>query len=510
MIKPILRICVCILFYVGIFAQETPDERMFKHSNSFWNCKDVLYVVGTGEESNNPELKKIFNEWVSQGRIVKHEDKLDSTDFKKHLFFFGTINSYKYLNEFLPAACKISFPGFNFGNYNFVKKSNAFSLYTSDSTRYFQIGNSLPALKSLWTINCEVSQYIIMEDNSITHHGFLDNNNFSQENHFDLLRARENKFKKYETEYYVFSYDPEIFLNSDYKKLLKAEDDKLKNILKVLDLKTPQRKIECFLYKDIAQKYYMSATPGFGNTFTHAWQNHSIGLASVEHESIHILFDNLIGGYSTFFSEGIVGYYYSSIDSLEWKKNRLNVSKENNFIINKYLPNDSRFSFSALDYSASAFFVKFLIDQYGFEKYKLFFNYAVVEEGLEETYGKTIEQISKEWEGYFEKNKISFGPTRKMIFKIKSDNDSQIFITGDNELFGNWNPGTAVLEKQDNGVWSKEFSFPEGTILNYKITRGSWDNEALDREGNVPPNSIYEVLKNDEILIEIKYWKDTL
>lgn len=495
-----------------LFAQDSLDSLMYSYGNKFWNTDKIIFVEGRNCEKFGNELENLYDSWKTNPHYkVKYEDELDSADLSGHLNFFGAIKSYRYLDRFLPPAVSLSNDGFKLGTYEFNDSLDAISLITSDGNRRFELGNSMTGTESLWTTFQDISQYMIMQNYAVTHHGFLVNNEFDPSKHFDVDSLRKKYLKEYETKYYSFYYAPEIMnKNQNIDSLLRSEDEKYLNILKVFNLEAPQRKIKCYAYKDLKQKYYFSATPGSGNPFIKAYQNHSIGLGPVEHESIHILFDNLVGGYSTFFSEGTVGYYYSTVDSIEWKKNRSIVSSATDFQIKGYL-NNNRFGFSQLDYSASAYFVKFLIDTYGLEKFKSFFKYNTMEEGFKKNYGATIDQISEEWNKYFEKTKIMLGPNREIVFKILTRNVSdtdKIFITGDNVQLGEWNPEKVALTKQNDNQWLKSFNFPEGTIFYYKITRGSWDKEALDTNGNIPQNSVYEVTGDSTITIKIGTWKD--
>ena len=85
----------------------------------------------------------------------------------------------------------------------------------------------------------------------------------------------------------------------------------------------------------------------------------------------------------------------------------------------------------------------------------------------------------------------------------------QIYITGNESALGNWNPTLRSLENEEDGIWSRNFHFPENIDLEYKITRGNWVTEAVDSTGIEYPNFTLHV-KNDTIVtINIKYWCDT-
>ena len=58
------------------------------------------------------------------------------------------------------------------------------------------------------------------------------------------------------------------------------------------------------------------------------------------------------------------------------------------------------------------------------------------------------------------------------------------------------------LMKFPDGSWRKTFSFPAGTHLEYKFTRGSWNTEAVDSLGSVPSNHSLNV-EEDTIIQKV-------
>ena len=92
---------------------------------------------------------------------------------------------------------------------------------------------------------------------------------------------------------------------------------------------------------------------------------------------------------------------------------------------------------------------------------------------------------------------------------VKSNNvplDSSVFITGNDEKLGNWQPDLVKLNKNEKGEWSKSFTFKKGKKLEFKITLGSWGAEALNDDGSIPPNYRIEVLTDTTIEINVKLW----
>ncbi len=99
----------------------------------------------------------------------------------------------------------------------------------------------------------------------------------------------------------------------------------------------------------------------------------------------------------------------------------------------------------------------------------------------------------------------------KVRFIVTSEcvpEQSTIYITGNHPLIGNWDPGKVSLTKKENNNWEGDFSFPKGVHLEYKITLGSWEREALNKEGLLPVNSLLEVLSDTIIFIDVKSWRD--
>lgn len=509
MLRSWILVILLMVLFAKTFAQDSLDSLMFAYAGKFWNYEEIIFVQGNKTSEFGNELISIYNAWRDDPKInVKFEDEINTNDLKKHLTFFGPIKSYLHLNEYLPSVLTITKNGFKFGEYNFYDSLDAISLISSDGKRRFQLGNSIDGVKTLWTTFADISQYIIMQNYAVTHHGFLMNDEFDELNHYDLSLLRKKQLKKHETKYYLFYYDPAVFTSfQNFDSLFALEDVKLESVFNVLNFENPGRKIECYLYKDLRQKYYLSATPGGGNPFPAAFQNHSVGFSAVEHESIHVL----MGNASTLFSEGIVGYYYSTVDCLEWKRNRSIVSQNSDFLIQDFITGKNGFDFSELAYAASGYFAKFLIDTYGLEKFKMISKYEDVHKGFEEVYDKSLDEIIAEWNIYHENTKIELGEEREVTFKVVAESltdTSSIFITGTHSQLGTWDPHSIQLKKEDDGTWNRKFIFPEGTIIRYKFTRGSWDKEALDDKGNVPGNSVYEVMGDTTITTTINKWKD--
>jgi len=85
---------------------------------------------------------------------------------------------------------------------------------------------------------------------------------------------------------------------------------------------------------------------------------------------------------------------------------------------------------------------------------------------------------------------------------------SQIFITGNDPQIGHWQPDFAKLSEIENGKWGKKFQFKKGKKLEFKITRGSWKNEALNDNGSIPTNHRLNVEKDTVVRVKVNLWAD--
>ncbi len=101
----------------------------------------------------------------------------------------------------------------------------------------------------------------------------------------------------------------------------------------------------------------------------------------------------------------------------------------------------------------------------------------------------------------------------RITFKVVAQSvppGSKLFIVGNDEKLGEWDPGAVALEKQEDGSWTGAFLFPSGSRLEYKITRGSWETEAVSVDGSVPGNFVLNVQSNETVNIVVANWRDVL
>ena len=95
-------------------------------------------------------------------------------------------------------------------------------------------------------------------------------------------------------------------------------------------------------------------------------------------------------------------------------------------------------------------------------------------------------------------------------FIVKADSVSsseKVFIVGNNKELGMWDPGLIELEKENENIFRKKISFYKDDTLEFKFTKGLWQNEALNSDGKVPANYRIITSRDTTFQIEINRWK---
>ena len=86
--------------------------------------------------------------------------------------------------------------------------------------------------------------------------------------------------------------------------------------------------------------------------------------------------------------------------------------------------------------------------------------------------------------------------------------EEQVRITGNHDLLSNWSPSGIPLERIDDHIWVRTFTFPRGTDLEYKFTRGTWQQEALFDDCQPGDNFRLAVHHHVKIKHDILLWLD--
>lgn len=90
---------------------------------------------------------------------------------------------------------------------------------------------------------------------------------------------------------------------------------------------------------------------------------------------------------------------------------------------------------------------------------------------------------------------------------------TNLFITGNLPELGDWQPGAVTLEKLGAKRFRTTLSVNSGTVVECKVTRGSWKTQAVydDPESGFPPeNRVFQVGTAQRFSIGVIDWMDTV
>jgi CubicO group peptidase (beta-lactamase class C family) len=101
----------------------------------------------------------------------------------------------------------------------------------------------------------------------------------------------------------------------------------------------------------------------------------------------------------------------------------------------------------------------------------------------------------------------------QVTFTVNSDqltDTNSVFIAGNHKKLGSWNPAKIKLKNIATNLWQRTISLEKGYKIEYKITRGSWNTEAIYEKGVIPANAIFTINADTLIKINAPYWKDMM
>lgn len=99
------------------------------------------------------------------------------------------------------------------------------------------------------------------------------------------------------------------------------------------------------------------------------------------------------------------------------------------------------------------------------------------------------------------------GEGHRLTVTVTAPPADSVFIAGNLALFGHWDPAAAALQRMNDSVWSRTFEIDSGTVIAFKITAGSWQNEAVYEPNVVPGNCSFTLTKDTIVLLRPLLWK---
>jgi predicted alpha/beta superfamily hydrolase len=87
--------------------------------------------------------------------------------------------------------------------------------------------------------------------------------------------------------------------------------------------------------------------------------------------------------------------------------------------------------------------------------------------------------------------------------------DAEVWLAGNHAALNEWKPAGVKLTRTPDGRYTTEFKLPEGTVLEYKVTRGSWATVEKGFEGNELPNRTVTIGERPKsVTVTVARWAD--
>jgi hypothetical protein len=228
----------------------------------------------------------------------------------------------------------------------------------------------------------------------------------SKVTHYDFGEQQEWRSQK--TEHFVFHFRPESLAEAELDSIIEEEENaymRINNMIGWVD-----QPIKMYFYNDREDKQQNINSPFPGNGFAYPefYSVHSVYSSQTKaiggHETAHVITYHKLGpAYVPMLSEGIAVYLSSPIDSFKPEHEKVASFLQNGDFISLDELIDS-YSFgqkeATITYPSSGSFVKFLIEAYGFPRFKQFYQEAQpnnVTAKLEEIYNLSTPELEAAW-----------------------------------------------------------------------------------------------------------------
>lgn len=102
---------------------------------------------------------------------------------------------------------------------------------------------------------------------------------------------------------------------------------------------------------------------------------------------------------------------------------------------------------------------------------------------------------------------------RRITFRVTTEGPlhagEQVFVSGNSTALGDWAPDGLPLTRVDDSIWAGFIDLPVSDRVEFKFTRGLWENQAVDEDGALPRNQVIRSGRDDLTVNQfIGQWRD--
>jgi len=401
---------------IDLHSLAQPDINIIQ-LNKFGQSRLFKIVLSDGFDTiANKDIITQLSQW-----FINQDSKIyivNVNDVKKledscHYLIIGLTGKLKDLSIFdLPI--NISNNKCTIGTIELADYNDAITIINEKARCSAVIGNSYAALRNLsFGRFMGLYNYYILKNNKMSYLGNLKENKFISDSLVDLALIRnENYSRKIDNNYL------EAYLSCKYKTIgqFQSSIDTLvhwfDDFCRIYKVKKPAQKLKFFIHWDQLEINIVSGDPKPGSTGGLVIDSliHTVGMDKelLLHEGVHFIFNYNLRSPNSFFNEGIP----SSFALFQHPERITNDCKliQDNLEIKDLITGKTGFwkgpykNGQCLSYPISGLFIKFLIDNYGIDKLKRFYQYVNIDEGFMAVYNMEISEITTEWKNYILKN----------------------------------------------------------------------------------------------------------
>ncbi|MCF8241949.1 MAG: hypothetical protein K9J16_11225 [Melioribacteraceae bacterium] len=95
-----------------------------------------------------------------------------------------------------------------------------------------------------------------------------------------------------------------------------------------------------------------------------------------------------------------------------------------------------------------------------------------------------------------------------IVYSENVESGETIYIAGSHPKLGGWRADGFKLTKSEENEWIGKLTFLKNISIEFKLTKGSWDKEALNEKKQIPKNHVLKLSSDTTFEITVEKWSD--
>ena len=394
---------------IDLHSLAQPDFNMVQ-LNKFGQSRSFMIVLSKGFDTiANKDIIDHLSQWFlnlnSRINIVNIKD-VKQLDDSCHYLIIGLTGKLDDLSIFeLPL--KLINNKCALGPIELTDYDDAITIINESARCSAVIGNSYEALRNISSGRfIGLYDYYILKNNKMGYLGNLKDDRFISDSLVDLAVIRkENYSQKIDNKYIEACFSCNYKMVSQFQGSIDDLKDSFDDFCRLYKVTKPSQKLKFYIHRDQLEINIVSGDPKPGTTGGLVIDSliHTVGMDKelLTHEGVHFIFNSNLKSPNSFFNEGIPLYF-----ALFQHPERITKDCEliqDNLEITDLITGRTEFwkgpykNGQCLSYPISGLFIRFLIDKYGIEKLKRFYQYSDVTEGFKTVYNVELPMVVTEW-----------------------------------------------------------------------------------------------------------------